>query len=51
MGTGEGRDDLGQCTEMKMNQAADGVVMVEKIVIGGQRAEAGGTLEPLKARM
>ena len=34
-----------------MDHAADGVVMVKQVVIGGQRAEAGGALEPLRARV
>ena len=36
MGAGEGGDDFGQCAEMEVDQAADGVVMVEEVVIGGQ---------------
>jgi hypothetical protein len=36
MGAGEGGDDLGESAEVKVDQAADGVVMVEQVVIGGQ---------------
>ena len=51
MGAREGGDDFRESAEVKVDQAADGVVMVEQVVIGAQRAKAGGALEPLEARM
>jgi hypothetical protein len=51
MGAGEGSDNFGQCAEMKMNHAADGMMMVEEIAVGGQRPEASRTLERLEAGM
>jgi hypothetical protein len=51
MGAGEGGDDFRESAEVKVDQAADGVVMVEEVVISGQGAEARGTLEPLEARV
>ena len=36
MGAGEGSNNLGQCPEMKMNHAADGMMMVEEIAVDGE---------------
>ena len=36
MGAGEGSNKLGQCAEMKMNHAADGMMMVEEIAVDGE---------------
>jgi len=36
MGAGEGSNNLRQCPEMKMNHAADGMMMVEEIAVDGE---------------
>jgi hypothetical protein len=50
MGSGEGRDDLRQGAQVEVEQAADGMMVIEPIALGRERAEASRTLEPLDAR-
>ncbi len=46
----EGGDDLRQRAEMEMQKAADGMMVVEPVSLGGEGADASGTLESLDAR-
>jgi hypothetical protein len=50
MRPGECVDNLGQGSEMEVEQTADCVVMVKPIALGGEGAIAGGTLELFDAR-
>ena len=45
----EGIDNFRQSTQMKMEQTADGVMVVKPISLGRKRSETGGALERLDA--
>ena len=49
MRASEGRYDLRQCDQVKVKQAANGMMVVEPVGFGGKRAEASGALESLDA--
>ena len=50
MRTGKRGDDFGQCTQVKVNQAADGMVVMENVALSSQRAEAAGTVHGISPR-
>ena len=51
MRTDEGINDFGQSTQMKMEQAADGMMVVKPISLGRKSSETSGALERLDARI